>query len=308
MTPIRFLGIEVCGSIFNCSTVLGRCAIPLLLALVGTAPAQFAPTLLQNASYWGDGKSEVDFYEAEFVRDAQPRACEVLITFTPGLVDPSTLTPPDDPKQPGAIAVIRMNEVATLPRGLFSEQRSSSALWRTDFMSLAQMSFAGTDGIGNVSKSVYENRSASKVTWNYSCDTWRGKIDRREISCLDGSTVFYDELPLRVRMLDFSKATGEFDAQLLPTLTAAQKELGEIKPAKFSWKIGDRSIAVSVQHAAGMDRFVLDRDFPFLLREWTAADGSHLKLKNSLKVDYRNYGKNGDRERALKDPMLRHPD
>jgi hypothetical protein len=45
-----------------------------------------------------------------------------------------------------------------------------------------------------------------------------------------------------------------------------------------------------------------------LLREWSAADGSHLKLKNSLKMDYWNYGKNGDRERALNNPMLRHPD
>ena len=45
-----------------------------------------------------------------------------------------------------------------------------------------------------------------------------------------------------------------------------------------------------------------------LLREWTAADGSHLKLKRNLKVDYWNYNKPGDRERALANPMLRQPD
>jgi hypothetical protein len=31
-------------------------------------------------------------------------------------------------------------------------------------------------------------------------------------------------------------------------------------------------------------------------------------MKRSLKVDYWNYNKPGDRERALADPMLRHPD
>ena len=46
----------------------------------------------------------------------------------------------------------------------------------------------------------------------------------------------------------------------------------------------------------------------FFSDEWTAADGSHLKLKRSLKVAYENYTKAGDRERALADPMLRHPD
>jgi hypothetical protein len=65
---------------------------------------------------------------------------------------------------------------------------------------------------------------------------------------------------------------------------------------------------VTVQHAGGTDRFLLDSDFPFLLREWNLADGSRLKMKYGLKADYWNYNKNGDRERALKNPMLRHPD
>jgi hypothetical protein len=44
------------------------------------------------------------------------------------------------------------------------------------------------------------------------------------------------------------------------------------------------------------------------LREWKGADGSSWKMKNSLRVDHSKYNKPGDRERALKDPMLRHPD
>ncbi len=40
----------------------------------------------------------------------------------------------------------------------------------------------------------------------------------------------------------------------------------------------------------------------------SAANGSHLKMKRNLKVDYWNYNKPGDRERALNNPMLRLPD
>ena len=65
---------------------------------------------------------------------------------------------------------------------------------------------------------------------------------------------------------------------------------------------------MAVQHGGGTDKFVLDRDGPHLLREWTAADGSRLKMKRNLKVDYWNYNKPGDRERALNNPMLRQPD
>jgi hypothetical protein len=31
-------------------------------------------------------------------------------------------------------------------------------------------------------------------------------------------------------------------------------------------------------------------------------------MKNSIRAAYETYTKPGDRERALKDPMLRHPD
>ncbi|HEX4641638.1 MAG TPA: hypothetical protein VH252_09635, partial [Chthoniobacterales bacterium] len=80
------------------------------------------------------------------------------------------------------------------------------------------------------------------------------------------------------------------------------------KPAKISFKTSEREIDVTVEHAGGADHFILDRDFPNLLRQWNAADGSRLKMKRSLKVAYWNYNKPGDREKALTDPMLRHPD
>ena len=80
------------------------------------------------------------------------------------------------------------------------------------------------------------------------------------------------------------------------------------KPAKVAFTSAEKNITVAVQHDGGTDQFILDREFPNLLREWNAADGSHLKLKRSLKIDYWNYNKLGDKERALADPMLQHPD
>jgi hypothetical protein len=278
-----------------------------LLLFARPAAAQFSPAFLQNASYWADGKSEVDFYSADFVRGGQHYPAELLLIFTPDLVDPNLLTRAPDPKQAGALPVIRMHQSASIPRGLLLEQRSLDALWRLDFMSLARLSLAGSDGVGSVVRSVTENRENNAFTWKYSRDSYLSKTEKA-ITPPNGIAVFYDELPLRVRTIDFTKANGSFEIQLARTIISSKDEELAFKPAAISYKVSDRAIDVEVKQERATDHFVLDRDFPFLLREWKASDGNQFKLKSSIKADATKYSKPGDRERALKDPMLRHPD
>ena len=176
-----------------------------------------------------------------------------------------------------------------------------------DVLSLARLSFAGSDGIGSVFRSVTENRENNSVTWKYSGDSYRGR-SQKAVTSPNGTAIFYDELLLRVRMIDFTKPSGTFEVQLARTITNSKDEEIIFKPAAISFKVSDRAIDVEVKGEGATDHFVLDRDFPFLVREWKASDGSQFKLKNSIKAAVANYAKPGDRERALKDPMLRHPD
>ncbi len=113
-----------------------------------------------------------------------------------------------------------------------------------------------------------------------------------------------------MRTIDFfAKPTGEFEIQLAGTTINSKKDTFAFKPAKISYKSTERTIDIAVEHAGGNRSFQFSIErFPHLLREWNAADGSKLKMKRSLKVDYWNYNKPGDREKALADPMLRHPD
>jgi hypothetical protein len=282
--------------------------ILILFGAVQLVNAQFVPTLLQNHSYWGDGKSEIDFYQAEFVREGEPHACELVMVLTPLFVAPNDLAPVADNKTPGAVPAIRMNNVAAVPRGVSAELRAFEALWRMDSMSLARLSFIGNDSFGNIAKTISESRQSDQITWTFSCESYLRKADPAPIKIGTKPTVAYDELPLRVRTIDFGKPTGEAEIDVAGTLGSVSKDFEGLKPAKISWKTGERAINVEVQHAAGRDAFVVDANFPFLLREWRAADGTHWKMKNSIRADYRKYLRNGDRERALKDPMLRHPD
>jgi hypothetical protein len=273
----------------------------VLFLLVESGSAQFTPALLQNQSYWGDGKAEFDIYAAEIMRVGQPRHCEVLHILVRDTIEPKQSLV----QRAATLPVLRMNQILSVPIGIGGQQHSLSIFWSGDGR-LAQFSFVGSDSIGNISKSCASSPDGNKFL--FESHSYTDGVTNQAIDRPSGNAIFYDELPFRVRTIDFSKPAGEIDVQLAASIISSKNENIVFKPAKVNFKTGERSINIDVRHDAGTDHFVLDRDFPFLLREWQTADGSRLKMKNSLKIAYWNYYKNGDRERALKDPMLRHPD
>ena len=281
-----------------------RLALTSLFLIASTVFAQFSPALLQNNSYWGDGKAEFNIYEAQIARYGIPRPTEVLHILVREPFDPKQLVKPDNANQPDAIQVLKLNQILHVPTGLYVYQQMHSNFWRVDNAQLLKFSLTSNDSCGNTSKEA--RREGDKLTYEYHT-YWDGMAGGTESVTLPANGYFYDELPWLVRTIDFSKPAG-FEVQLAGTTINSKKDSLSFKPAKISFKSTEREIDVTVEHAGGTDHFILDRDFPNLLREWRAADGSRLKMKRSLKVAYWNYNKPGDRERALADPMLRHPD
>ena len=280
-------------------------AICLALVAARTTSAQFSPAFLQNDSYWGDNKAEFDFYDAQIMRDGQPRQCEAIHIAVREAFDPKQWVKVDDWKKPGVVAVVKYNQIMNVPMGMFAHQQMHSAYSRIDNGLLLKWSLSFADSFGNTFKEM--RRFGDQLAFNWHT-AWDGAADGSENITPPANGYFYEELPLRVRTIDFTKPAGEFEIQLAPGICNPKKESVVFKPAKVNFTVTEHKIDISVQHEAGTDKFVLDGNFPFLLREWTGADGSRLKLKNSLKVNYWNYSKNGDRERALKNPMLGHPD
>jgi hypothetical protein len=181
-----------------------------------------------------------------------------------------------------------------------------SNFWRVDNAQLAKFSLTSNDSCGNTYKEA--RRDGDKFTYEYRT-YWDGMARGEENVTPPANGYFYDELPWLVRTVDFSKPPGTpFEIQLAGSTINSKKDAFEFKPAKVSFTATERAITVVVEHAGGSDQFVLDAGFPHLLREWKAADGSRLKMKRNMKVDYWNYNKPGDKERAFNNPMLRLPD
>ena len=279
----------------------------LIFALLTTAAAhaQFSPALLQNDSYWGDGKAEFNIYGAQIARYGTPRECEVLHIFVREPFDPKQLVKPEGPKRPDIINVLKLNQILHVPTGLYVYQQMHSNFWRVDNAQLLKASLTSNDSCGNSYKEL--RRNGDQFTYDYRT-YWDGMASGQEDVKPPANGSFYDELPWLVRTIDFAKPGAEFEIQLAGSTINSKKDSFSFQPAKVAFTSTDRVIDVTVKHAGGTDRFLLDRWFPHLLREWTAFDGSRLKMKRNLKVDYWNYNKPGDRERALNNPMLRMPD
>ena len=267
--------------------------------------AQFSPALLQNDNYWNDGKAEFSIYAAEIVRYGVSRPCEVLHIVVREPFDPKQLVKSEGPVRADVIPVLKMNQILNVPTGLYLYQQMHSSFWRVDNAQLLKFSLTSNDSCGNTYKEA--RRTGDQFTYEYRT-YWDGMAAGQENVSSPANGYFYDELPWLVRTLDFSKPAVESEIQLAGSVINSKKDTFEFKPAKVSFTATERTIEVTVKHGGGADQFTLDRGGPHLLREWKAADGSHLKMKRNLKVDYWNYNKPGDRERALNNPMLRLPD
>jgi hypothetical protein len=266
--------------------------------------AQFAGAFVKNDKYWNDGKAEFDIYDAKIVRYGQPRDTEVIHIFVREPFDARQFVKADKPDKPGVISVLKLNQIVRVPTGIYVYQQMHSNFWRVDDARLIKFSLTSSDSCGNSFK--LGTRNALFGGWRYHFHTyWDGMAEGDERIGAPANGYFYDELPMRVRTIDFSKNSGEFAIKLARTMIHSKKGSMEFKPAKVSFKAEGKQIVVNVAHADGADQFTLGAEFPHLMEAWKMADGGELKLKHSLKIDYWRYHFIGDKERALADPAMR---
>src|SRR5437868_4280216 len=223
-----------------------RLPLICLLFVASRALAQFSPALLQNDSYWNDGKAEFNIYEAQIARYGIPRPTEVLHILVREPMDPKQLVKPDNPNQPEAVAVLKLNQILHVPTGLYVYQQMHSNFWRVDNAQLLKFSLTSNDSCGNTFKEA--RRNGDQLSYEYHT-YWDGMADGKETITQPANGYFYDELPWLVRTLDFSKATGEFDVQIAGSIINSKRDAIVFKPGRISFKPAEKTIDVAVKHA-----------------------------------------------------------
>jgi hypothetical protein len=263
----------------------------LTTPLLAADPLPFAPDFFQN-KYWHDGKAEVSVFAATEKREGIVRPSEVKHIVVRETFSPARPVKTDDWQARGAYDVIKLNQILHIPTGTYDFYQMHSGFWRVDNGRLIKFSLAGIDSCGNAYK---EGRIAGSRL-SYIANTYWDGMDRVKFTRkLPEDVLFYDELPLKLRSLDWTKATS-FSASVIPSVIGGKAD--RLIPAKAAFTVqeapGGKAFQVTMRAGNDQDVFVFDKEFPHVLREWRRADGSALRLKSTVRIPYWKLNKPGD--------------
>jgi hypothetical protein len=264
------------------------------LALSGRAASPFTDRLLRDEALWGDGRAELSIYTGTERRYDVARETEVRHILVREHFTADTQVKADDWRAPGAYPVIKLNQILTVPTGTYRYDQGHSAFWRADTGGLIKFALTSNDSCGL----TYKQGNFDGTRWRYRAFTyWDGMAETDTRALPPADALFYDELPFRLRLLDWPRVT-RFTAPLMAGVIGSRADRLVWTPATFTVATGEATHAVTVDHARGRDRFVFDAASPHLLRRWERWDDTALDLRHSVRLPYWELNRPGD-ERLL---------
>ncbi len=279
-------------------------SLVLSLALAVAAPApSTAPVWKPGfglAPLWNDGNAEVSQYEARDVRYGVARTSRaVLIVVAEDLLR-DRLVKPDAPDSRPAVRVLKLNQVRSIPTGVYVYEQMLSAFLRAESLSPVKLTVSSHEWCGNTFVEWRRDRPVVQIRTYFESP---GDVDAPfEL----GDALFYDALPLQLRGLDFERtreaAVRVVDSLFLshpaaPSVAAGRLTVSRVDAPSPLWRVtllrGDRR-----------DTFDFEAADPHRLVRWERSDGGSLRLIDSRRFRYWEKNAPGD-ERLLSAPATR---
>ena len=263
-------------------------ATMIFASATARAADPFSADLLRDR-LWDDGKAEYDVYDAREVREGAPRPARVVILL---VKEPFNARLGVKADRPPATDVIKMNQVIDVPTGVYAFHQMHSSFWDRATGALVKFSLTSNDSCGNTFKEGRIGGGSLQLLFH---TYWDGEADGERTIRVPEGGVFLDELPMKLRTLArFDPA--EYTILLFPSVISSKMGNPAFAPATIRVLPAgpDGAIRVEVAYRSGVDRFVFQKALPHVLASWTRADGSTLRLKKSLRLDYWNHHAPGD--------------
>ena len=259
------------------------------------AAAPFSDRLLRDEALWGDGKAEIAIFDATEKRYGILRPTEVRHILVRESFAEKERVKADDWRAAGAYPVIKLNQVITVPTGSYRYDQGHSSFWRVDSGELIKFAQTTNDSCGL----TYKIGERADAGWRYRAFTyWEGMSEVDTRAKPPAGALFYDELPFKLRLLDWGKVT-RFTAPLMAGVIGSKAEELAWAPAEFAVERTGADWRVTVNHQKGRDQFVFAGVTPFVMKSWERWDGSALTLRHTLRLPYWELNRPGD-ERYLK--------
>ena len=275
-----------------------RRLLPLLALLFAPtildAAPPFSDRLLRDEALWGDGKAEIAVFDATERRYGIARETTVQHILVRENFSGEAQVKADDWRAAGTYPVIKLNQIITVPTGTYRYDQGHSAFWRADTGGLIKFAQTTNDSCGL----TYKQGNFDGTRWHYRAFTyWEGMEETDTRATAPAGALFYDELPFKLRLLDWSREGG-FSAPLMASVIGSKSDALAWAPATFTIALEADTYAVTVVHARGQDRFVFSSTSPYQLRRWERWDDTVLTLRNSVRLPYWELNRPGD-ERLL---------
>jgi hypothetical protein len=274
--------------------------LPPLLSLLLTcansaaATSPFSGTLLEDESIWGDGKAEYTVYDATLLRYGVPRQTEVRHILVREPFSAKTLVKANNWQSADTYNVLKLNQIIRVPTGSYRYDQMHSSFWKIDGGDLLKFSLSSIDSCGNTYK---QGRLIGNKLHYQAFTYWEGMDEVDSRVELSSNTLFYDELPWKLRTLNWNKGST-FTSPLIPSTIHSRSNPIKTSPAKFTITSSGINWQVTVKHAQGIDIFSFAKESPHRLVKWTKWDGGELILRSSVRIPYWKLNKPGD-ERFL---------
>jgi len=266
----------------------------LLISLTSTSSvavtSPFTQILLQDESIWGDGKAEYTIYDATLLRYGIPRQAEVRHILVREPFAAKALVKANDWRSDGTYNVLKLNQIIRIPTGSYRYDQMHSSFWKTDNGDLLKFSLSSIDSCGN----TYKQGRRIPNGFHYQAFTyWEGMDEVNSKTDLPADTLFYDELPWKLRTLDW-KEGSTFTAPLAPSVIHSKANPINTSLAKFAITSSGENRLITVNHTQGTDTFFFAKESPHQLVKWKRWDGGELILRSSVRIPYWQLNKPGD--------------
>jgi hypothetical protein len=188
--------------------------------------------------------------------------------------------------------VLKLNQVEDIPTGIYAHRLMYSAFWpaETDPGAepgrLLKWSLAYHDFCGNSFKQA--TRRGDALTYQ-AFTYWDGMAEARQELPVTATMLCYNELPVKLRSLDWPAAQGKtFTVLVAGDVTNSKTRPIEFQPATLLVVEGPQHYEVTPARGDGKlrDVYAFGKEFPYVLQQHKRADGGHLTLHKSERLAY----------------------
>ncbi|MBL4576020.1 MAG: hypothetical protein JKY51_07980 [Opitutaceae bacterium] len=268
------------------------CFVLITSTLSITAATPFSQSLLQDENIWGEGKAEYTIYDATLLRYGIPRESEVRHILVREPFSSKSLVKANNGKAAGTYNVLKLNQIIRVPTGSYRYDQMHSSFWEIDTGDLLKFSLSSIDSCGN----TYKQGRLIENELHYQAFTyWEGMDEVDNKSHFPSNTLFYDELPWKLRTLNWEEIST-FSAPLVPSTIHSKAHPIKSSSAQFTITSSETNRHVTVTHAKGVDILSFEKERPYRLVKWNMWDGGKLTLRSSVRIPYWELNKPGDEQ------------